>query len=219
MNTTPDTETTTITGPPETVRRALAAALLYTSTETHKPQLARINIASNVIEATDGYHAIRVTGPEIATTAGQIPGGAADRIVTELARIVKETRHTHGRRTVTIQITADTGTVEIVATLDNNNEPTRETTRVTFTAGQWTPTHWPEMNQLFQVTDRDDHTALNPNILATLAKLTTVVAGSKKNADLVPIRFDTIHPRKPALIHVTTTEITATVIAMPMRVD
>lgn len=213
MHTQPETTTTTLTGPPDTLRRALTAAALYASSDSAgRPHLARINVTPDRIESTDGYHAARITSPEITTSAGQIPAEIVARIATELDRITKATKQ-HRDRTVTVTTDAGTGTVEIVAYAGG------EIARATFTADPWTITHYPDTTSLYnQEIDPDTRTTLSPHVIGHLAKIATTLAGSKKAAELVGIRFHRIHPRKPARITITTANgLTADIIAMPMR--
>lgn len=215
MNTQPETTTTTVTGPPDTLRRALTAAALYASSDTaNRPHLARINITPEHIEATDSYHAARITSPEIVTSTGQIPTETVARITAELDRITKTTKQHHGR-TATVTTDADTGTIEIVA----HTGGTVEIARAAFTVDPWTITHYPDTASLYtQEIEPDTRATFSPHVIGHLAKMATTLAGSKKAAELVGIRFHRIHPTKPARITITTAGgLTADILAMSMR--
>lgn len=214
MNTQPETTTTTLTGPPDTLRRALAAAALYASSDTNRPHLARINVTPEHIEATDGYHAARITSPEITTETGQIPTEIVARIAAEIDRITKATKHNHDR-TATVTTDADTGTVEIVA----HTGGTVEIARATFTADPWQTTHYPDTTSLYtQQIEPDTRATFSPHVIGHLAKIAATLAGSKKAAEMVGIRFHRINPTKPARITITTADgLTAQILAMSMR--
>lgn len=213
MHTQPETTTTTLTGPPDTLRRALTAAALYASSDTNRPHLARVNLTAEHIEATDGYHATRITSPEITTSPGQIPTETVARITAELDRITKTTKHNNDR-TATVTADADTGTVEIVA----HTGGTVEIARTTFTVNPWTITHYPDTSSLYnQEVEPDTRATFSPHVIGHLAKMATTLAGSKKAAEMVGIKFHRIHPRKPARITIQAGALTADILAMSTR--
>lgn len=218
-----NTETTTraaLTCCPTNLGDALAAALVHSSKETHKPALWGMlldmaNDGTATATATDGYTLARVMFPASGNVTGteSHPGLFLDRdtatAIQKTAKgYAKEFRRYNG---VEIALTVTATGWELVATI-NGAEHAR-------TAGAAPDTASLHRAAYASILDADipEHLPGCRFTAETFQKLAKTADLIGQAADLPTLLLDTVNPTKPARFSMSGANLSALVIAMPCR--
>ena len=214
---TPDTGTNlaTITGNPDRIARCLTAANLASSTNPTRPHLSVVEIIATptgtTYSATDGYLAVSIHDASTTGTGTTYLDPASVVAIRDTATAhTKATKRDHaGEMTLTI----DNHTGTMLAEIAHPAHPASVTRPAPLTS-----TTFPALAEIMAPRPDDNEPlpiALNPALLATLAKISTKLAG--KGYD-TPLILTHAHPRKPARFTLTTDGFDMNAVLMPVRI-